>query len=462
MSTTATDVNEAASDAGGTEWDPIFDEVGLPKDVNNIYTQTVAAMLNAAEIVNLRHRVRIILAQPKNEIMVHFPVRMDDGHHKLFKGYRVQHNNAVGPYKGGLRFHEHVHLDGVKSLAFLMTMKCARVRVPFGGGKGGVKCNPRELSPGELERVTRRFTAAIANDIGPDYDIPAPDVGTNAQIMAWIADTYAAMAGRSSTNPFAVVTGKPISIGGSLGREKATGQGVVDVLLEMLPDLNIPVEDMRVSIQGFGNVGSWASKILADLGANITTVQDHTGCIRNHEGLDVHALAEHVKQTGGVKGFEDKANTGGSSRHSGKGCEVISVDEFWETPVDVFIPAALEGMLDEKRAHQLRCRVVAEAANAPTTPEADSVLSSRGIEVIPDMLCNAGGVTVSYFEWVQNRSNVIWDVEQVDRELNRIMCAAARRVIMAKQKYSTSLRTAAYISVLEHIGDIYDHRGIWP
>jgi len=463
MSTTATDVKKSAPDASGTEWDPIFDEVGLPKDTSNIYTQTVASMLKAAEIINLRHRVRIILAQPKNEIMVHFPVRMDDGHHKLFKGYRVQHNNAVGPYKGGLRFHPDVHLDDVKSLAFLMTMKCALVRIPFGGGKGGVKCNPRELSPGELERVTRRFTAAIANEIGPDYDIPAPDVGTNAQVMAWIADTYAALAGRSSNaNPFAVVTGKPISIGGSLGREKATGQGVVNVLLEMLPDLNIPVEDMRVSIQGFGNVGSWAGRILADLGANITTVMDHTGCIRNPEGLDVHALAEHVKQTGGVAGFEKRPGTGGSSRHSGKGCEIISIDQFWETPVDVFIPAALEGMVNEKRAHQLRCRVVAEAANAPTTPEADSVLASRGIEVIPDMLCNAGGVTVSYFEWVQNRSNVIWDVEQVDRELNRIMCAATRRVIMAKQKYNTSMRTAAYISVLEHIGDIYDHRGIWP
>ncbi len=464
MSTTATDVNKSNANASGTEWDPIFDEVGLPKDPSNIYTQTVASMLQAAEIVNLRHRVRIILAQPKNEIMVHFPVRMDDGHHKLFKGYRVQHNNAVGPYKGGLRFHPDVHLDDVKSLAFLMTMKCALVRVPFGGGKGGVNCNPRELSIGELERVSRRFTAAIANDIGPDYDIPAPDVGTNSQIMAWIADTYGALSGRHGpADPFAVVTGKPIAVGGSLGREKATGQGVVDVLREMLPDLDIPIEDMRVSLLGFGNVGSWAAKILSDLGANVVAVMDHTGSIRNTEGLDVYALADHVAQNGGVAGFEKKTGTGGGSgRHCGEGCDVITEDEFWETPVDVFIPAALEGMVDEKRAKQLHCRVVAEAANAPTTPEGDAVLASRGIEVIPDMLCNAGGVTVSYFEWVQNRSNVTWDVEQVDRELNRIMCMAARRTIVAKQKYDTNMRTAAYIAAVEHLGDIYNHRGIWP
>ncbi|MEL7484126.1 MAG: Glu/Leu/Phe/Val dehydrogenase [Planctomycetota bacterium] len=462
MTTTATDVQTADTEGSSISWDPIFDEVGLPKDPTNIYTQTVAAMLKAADIINLRHRCRIILAQPKNEIMVHFPVRMDDGHHQLFKGYRVQHNNAVGPYKGGLRFHPDVHLDDVKSLAFLMSMKCSLVRVPFGGGKGGVKCDPRQLSTGELERVARRFTAAIANDIGPDYDIPAPDMGTNAQVMAWIADTYMQIGGRHERDPGAVVTGKPIAIGGSLGREKATGQGVVDVLREMLPDLDIPIDDMRVSILGFGNVGSWAGKILYDMGANIVSVMDHTGAIRNDEGLDAHALAEHCAEHGGVAGFEKRAASTGTGKHSGQGGTVISEDEFWSTPSDVFIPAALEGMLNEERAKQLHTRVVAEAANAPTTPEGEKVLHQRGIEIIPDMLCNAGGVTVSYFEWVQNRSNVTWDVEQVDRELNRIMCMAARRTIVARQKYEIDMRTAAYVASLEHLGDVYANRGIWP
>ncbi|HED53880.1 MAG TPA: Glu/Leu/Phe/Val dehydrogenase [Phycisphaerales bacterium] len=463
MSSTATDVKNAAAQ-GGTDWDPIFDEIGLPKDPTNIYTQTVATMLRAAEIINLKHRCRIILAQPKNEIMVHFPVRMDDGHHRLFKGYRVQHNNACGPYKGGLRFHKDVHLDDVKSLAFLMTMKCALVQIPFGGGKGGVNCTPRDLSASELERVSRRFTAAIANDIGPDYDIPAPDVGTTPQVMAWIADTYSALSGRSGPDdPFAVVTGKPVAVGGSLGREKATGQGVVDVLREMLPDFDIPIEDMRVSLIGFGNVGSWAARILADLGANVIAVMDHTGALRNDEGLDVYALADYTAQNGSIAGFEKRTGTGSkTTKHSGNGADVITEDEFWSTPVDVFIPAALEGMLNEERAKQIHCRVVAEAANAPTTPDADKVLQQRGIEVIPDMLCNAGGVTVSYFEWVQNRSNVTWDVEQVDRELNRIMCMAARRTILARQKYDTDMRTAANIAALEHLGDVYQHRGIWP
>jgi glutamate dehydrogenase (NAD(P)+) len=463
MTTTASStITPSGSAAHDTAWDPIFDEVGLPTDPDNIYTQTVGAMLAAANVINLKHRVKIILAQPKNEIMVHFPVRMDDGHHKLFKGYRVQHNNAIGPYKGGLRFHPDVHLDDVKSLAFLMTMKCALVRIPFGGGKGGVKCNPRDLSPGEFERVARRFTFALANDIGPDYDIPAPDVGTNAQVMAWIADTYAGIAGHSERDPFAVVTGKPVGIGGSLGREKATGQGVVDVLREMLPDLNIPIDGMRVSIQGYGNVGSWAGRILYDMGAVIVAVMDHTGCLRNDTGIDAHALAEHCKTNGGIAGF-DKAHTStGSGGQAGRGAAAVGEEEFWETPSDVFIPAALEGMINEKRARQLRTRVVAEAANAPTTPEGDRVLIERGIEMIPDMLCNAGGVTVSYFEWVQNRSNVTWDADQVDRELNRIMCNAARRTIMARQKYGIPMRTAAYATALEHLGEVYALRGIWP
>jgi len=255
-------VTESRPDTGVTR-NPIFEELGFPTDPDNLYTQTCEVMLGAAGMLGLKHRVQIILAQPKNEIMVHFPVRMDDGHHQLFKGYRIQHNNALGPYKGGFRFHESVNLDDVKSLALLMTMKCALVRIPFGGGKGGVKCDPHGISEGELQRVTRRYCSAIANEIGPDYDVPAPDVGTNAQIMAWFADTYMmSQEGKDANDGIRVVTGKPVEFGGSLGREKATGQGVADVLAEMLPGVGIPVQGMTLSLLGFGNVNSWAGRIL--------------------------------------------------------------------------------------------------------------------------------------------------------------------------------------------------------
>ncbi len=455
MSTAAT--NQASTT---TKRDPVFDELDFPSDPNNLYTQTVATMLEAADHIDIRHRVKIILAQPKNEIMVHFPVRMDDGHHRLFKGYRVQHNNACGPYKGGIRFHEDVHLDDVKALAFLMTMKCSLVRVPYGGGKGGIKCNPRELSPGELERVSRRFMSAISTMIGPDYDIPAPDVGTNAQVMAWFADTYMmSQESGNSNDGLRVVTGKPVQMGGSLGREKATGQGVVDVLVEMLPEEGIPVEGMRVSVLGFGNVGSWAARILQDLGAKVVATMDHTGAIRNDEGLDCHALAEHCVKTGGVKGFGASTGSGGSTA---KGAEAISTEDFYRTPVDVFIPGALEQMIKEEQAAMLDCKVVAEAANAPTTPAGDRLLSERGIEVLPAILCNAGGVTVSYFEWVQNKQCMYWDEERVDRELNRHMVMAARRTMLARSRYQTNMRLASYIAALEHIANVYEVRGIFP
>ncbi|MFG0325736.1 MAG: Glu/Leu/Phe/Val dehydrogenase [Phycisphaerales bacterium JB037] len=439
-------------------WDPIFDELGFPSDPDNMYTQTVATMLDAADTVGLRHRVKIILAQPKNELMVHFPVKMDDGHHKLFKGYRVQHNNALGPFKGGLRFHPDVHLDDVKSLALMMTLKTALVRIPMGGGKGGVKCDPRQLSEGELQRVTRRFTAAIANDIGPDYDIPAPDVGTNAQVMAWIADTYQMSdTNRSAHDGMRVVTGKPIEIGGSLGRNKATGQGLVDVLTEMLPAFGIPMQDMRVSVQGWGNVGSWAGRILEGKGSKIVAVMDHTGHLRCEEGFDTEALTAYCEKHRGIAGFEKSEYAKG-----GKAIEVIDLDEFYKTRVDVFVPAALEQMVKAREAEILNCRVIAEGANGPVTPDGDTVLERRGIEVIPDILANAGGVTVSYFEWVQNKTSHMWDEEKVDAELNRIMVMAARRTLVCKQKFQVSLRKAAYCSALEHLGDVYKVRGIFP
>ena len=439
--------------------DPVFDELDFPTDPNNLYTQTVGTMLDAAGVLGLPHQVKVILAQPKNELMVHFPVLMDDGKYHLFKGYRVQHNNALGPYKGGLRFHPDVHLDDIKSLALLMTMKCSLVRIPFGGGKGGVKIDPRKVSIGELERITRRFSVAIMHTVGPNRDIPAPDVGSNAQMMAWFADTYA-MAHKAN-DALGVVTGKPIAFGGSLGREKATGQGVIDTLVELLPSMGFEVAGMRVMLQGFGNVGSWAGRIVQDLGARIVAVQDHTGCIRNDGGIDCHALAEHVLETGGITGFGADSTTGAGGQ-SDKSAESVSEEDFYRTSCDVFIPAALEQMIKAQQAQWLDCKFVIEAANAPITPEGDHVLAERGIDVIPAILANAGGVVVSYFEWLQNKSSLYWDEERVDGELNRVMVMAARRTLVSKQKYEVDMRQAAYISAIEHIAQVYKVRGIFP
>jgi glutamate dehydrogenase (NAD(P)+) len=449
------DANGAKAAAAQVQHLPtkVFEELKIVRDPNNLFHQTIEQVLIAAQLCGLRHHQQIILAQPKNEIIVHFPVLMDDGHHRLFKGYRVQHNNALGPYKGGLRFHPHVHLDDVKSLAVLMTMKCSLVRVPFGGGKGGVACNPRELSRDELMRVTRRFCSAISNQLGPNYDIPAPDVGTNAQVMAWFADTYAQMTPELSRNDtLAVVTGKPVEMGGSLGREKATGQGLVDVLKEMLPELGLDISRISYSLIGFGNVGGWTGRLLNELGAKLVAVLDHTGAIHNDRGrgIDTAALTEHVAKSagGGVNGF--------------RGAEAISEREFYSTPVDVFIPCALEQMITAKEASLINAKVVAEGANAPTTPDGDVVLLQRGIEILPAILCNAGGVTVSYFEWVQNKSSVYWTAEDVDAKLNQHMVLAARRTKVARHKYECDMRTAAYCAAIEQIGKVYDLRGVFP
>lgn len=426
---------------------PVFDELGMERDPDNLYLQTIDAVLHAAEVIGLPHHIQLILAQPKNEIMVHFPVQMDDGRYQLFKGYRVQHNNARGPYKGGLRFHPDVSLDDVKSLACLMTMKCSLVRIPFGGGKGGVKCDPRALSKAELCRVVRRFVSAIAPQIGPDYDIPAPDVGSNAPMMAWFADTYANIT-RGQGDAMAVVTGKPIEVGGSVGREKATGQGVIDVLVELMPEMGLQPKNSTFSLIGYGNVGSWSGKLFADRGAKLITVMDHTGAIINKNGIDTKKLDEHVSKTGGVGGFS--------------GADKCTEKDFYSTKVDVMIPAALEQMINHEKAALMDCKIVAEAANAPTTPAGERILLGKGVEILPAILCSAGGVTVSYFEWVQNKTQTSWDIERVDDELNRHMVAAARRTQIARSKYNVNMRTAAYIGALEAVGKAYELRGIFP
>jgi len=440
----------------------IFDELGMQHDPNNLYLQTIDAVLTAAEMLELPHHLKLILAQPKNEIMVHFPVRMNDGDYRLFKGYRVQHNNVLGPYKGGVRFHSDVHLDDVKALAALMTMKCSLVRIPYGGAKGGVKVDPRALDYDELMRVSRRFITAISKQIGPDLDIPAPDVGTNAQVMAWFADTYMNISGRQNKHDgLRIVTGKPVEFGGSVGREKATGQGLVDVVAELLPSMGMPLEGLRVSVLGFGNVGSWAGRLMEERGAKVVAVMDHTGAIRNDHGVDTQLLSQHVAETGGVAGFGKGEGTEAGTNSSG-GAEAISEEDFYRASVDLFIPAALEQMINERTASWIDARIIAEGANAPTTPAGERALLQNGVEILPAILCNSGGVTVSYFEWVQNKTSTAWDIERIDADLNKHMVLAARRTLLAKHRYECDLRTAAYIAALENIGKVYSLRGIFP
>jgi len=427
----------------------VLAELGFRYDPADLYQQTIQQVLEAADLLELPRHLRLILAQPKNEIITHFPVQHDDGRYTLFKGYRVQHNNILGPYKGGIRYHPEVSLDHVKALSVLMTMKTALVRLPLGGGKGGVQADSRSLSSSELMRLTRRFTSALGNNIGPDHDVPAPDVGTNAQVMAWIADTFINfMTPDKRWTGQAVVTGKPLDFGGSHGREKATGQGLVYMLDELLPELDMPMDGLSFSIIGFGNVGSWTARLLHERGARLTAVMDHTGALRAAEGIDPHELFSHVEAHGGVAGYAR--------------AQALSNHDFYATEVDLLIPAALEQMIGEEEARLLNCRVLAEGANAPTTPPGDRVLQQRDIAVLPAILCNSGGVTVSYLEWKQNRLAETWEAEQVDQALRRHMFAAAQRVKLAANRFNCSLRQAAYCAALEHIGRVYNIRGIFP
>lgn len=405
----------------------------------------------ASDAIDLAPEVRKILSSPACEIGVTFPVRMDDGRVEMFSGYRVQHNNVLGPYKGGIRYHPDVSLDEVRALAAWMTIKCALVDIPFGGGKGGVQVDPAALSRREIERLTRRFVYALGPNIGPGYDVPAPDVNTDARTMAWIVDTYAAtLPPQERYRAMAVVTGKPLSAGGSVGREKATGQGVVDLIEMWTKDQRSTVEDLSFSVQGFGKVGSWAARILQAKGARLLAAQDATGSIRSctTRGLDAGALAEHVKRTGGVSGFP--------------GAQAISTESFFATEADVFIPAALENQVNLDSASLLRVRLVAEGANGPTTPEGDAVLRERGIAVLPDVLCNAGGVIVSYFEWLQNRGGATWTAAEVDERLNALLERAYIRVKEMAVESAMDWRSAAYAAALRRIANVYAERGIFP
>jgi len=427
----------------------VLDELGFRYDPDDLYQGVINTVLAAAQTIETPRHLQLLMAQPKNEVIVHFPVEMDDGNYRLFKGYRVQHNNILGPYKGGIRYHASVSLDHVKALAVLMTMKCSLVRLPLGGAKGGLQVDPYSLSQDELRRVTRRFTAALGRNIGSEHDIPAPDVGTNAQIMAWIADTHMNFSGPENRwAERAVVTGKPLAFGGCLGREKATGQGLVFALEELLPELGIDVTKMTFSLIGYGNVGSWTGRLLTHLGARLVAVMDHTGAIRNDRGLDAVELARHAEKQRGVAGFVNS--------------ESISEEDFYRQPVDVMVPAALEQMIGEEEAGWIGAKVVAEGANAPTTPEGDRLLAQRGVSVLPAVLCNAGGVTVSYFEWRQNRQATTWSADRVDSELRTHIQSAANRTRLAAHRYGCDLRTASYCAALENIACVYSLRGIFP
>jgi glutamate dehydrogenase (NAD(P)+) len=399
----------------------------------------------AADKLNLGSAVRETLRYPKREVTVHFPVQLDNGTSRVFTGYRVWHNLARGPAKGGIRFHPLSDLEEIRALAMLMTWKCACVKIPYGGAKGGVTCDPKALSRRELERMTRRFTTEIGDMIGPDSDIPAPDVNTNAQVMAWIMDTYSMHRGYSVTG---VVTGKPVSIGGSEGRQEATGRGVVYTIQEAAKTIDLDLHGARVVVQGFGNAGEAAARFVAELGARVIAVSDSRGGVFHGDGLDLPLVTRHKQETGSVTGAPRT--------------RPVSNDELFELDCDILIPAALEGVITERNAPRVRARIVAEAANGPTSPQADDILHERGIMVIPDILCNAGGVTVSYFEWVQDREEFFWSIDEINARLRRVMVRSFEDVHRTAVEHDTDLRMAAYMLSVSRVAEATLTRGFYP
>lgn len=414
-------------------------------DFFEVHLQHLHAAMDA---VGTSELVRLVLSEPKTEVTVNFPARMDDGQWRLFTGHRVQHNNVRGPFKGGIRYSPHVTREEVKALASLMTYKCALVDVPFGGAKGGVRMTPGEFSTHEIERITRRFVHDLGTNIGPDYDIPAPDMGTNAQTMVWMMDTYMNSQGSRKNAVRGVVTGKSLNSGGSVGRAKATGQGVVFALDEWAEETHFNLDGARFTVQGFGNVGSHAAMILEKAGGILVGVNDHTGSVHNAHGIDATDLAGWVALNGGVAGYAR--------------AEECTRDEFFGLHAEIFIPAALEFQLGAHEAELLRCRVVAEGANGPTTPDGERVLASRGIDVLPDILANAGGVVVSYHEWVQNRRSETWGLKEVDTRLKRRMQQAYAGMRQKAEELGVENRIAALACAIDRIDASYRERGVFP
>jgi glutamate dehydrogenase (NAD(P)+) len=385
------------------------------------------------------------LKRPKRALIVDVPIEMDDGSVQHYEGFRVQHNLSRGPGKGGVRYHPDVTLEEVMALAAWMTVKCAAVNLPFGGAKGGIRVDPKQLSLKELERLTRRYTSEIGIIIGPQRDIPAPDVNTNAQIMAWMMDTYSQNTGSTATG---VVTGKPIHLGGSLGRVKATGRGVFVTGREAARRLGLKLDGARVAVQGFGNVGSSAAELFAQAGARIVAVQDHVSTVVNEAGFDMADLSAHMKAHHTVGGFA--------------GGEAIDTESFWDVKSDILIPAALEGQIGAARARRITARLVLEGANGPIVPEADDILAERGVLVVPDVICNAGGVTVSYFEWVQDFSSFFWTEDEINVRLDKIMVGALKTIWDTADRHQISLRTATFAVACERILMARQERGLYP
>jgi glutamate dehydrogenase (NAD(P)+) len=411
----------------------------------SLYDIAVGQFHLAADILDLDHGWRAILTHCKRELAVNFPVKMDDGSIEVFTGYRVQHNIARGPAKGGLRYHQNVSIDEVRALSMWMTWKCAVVNIPFGGAKGGITVDPKRLSLSELERMTRRFAAEISVLIGPDRDIPAPDVNTTPQIMAWILDTYSMNAGHSVPG---VVTGKPVNVGGSVGRNEATGRGVVFAIQEACRRSGFALEGARVVVQGFGNVGSVAARMAAAAGASVVGVSDVTGGIYNPKGLDMAAVVQYTARDGSVRGFS--------------GADAVTNAELLTLPCDILIPAALEKQITESNADKITARLIAEAANGPTTPEADTILHDKGVVVLPDIFANAGGVTVSYFEWVQALQAFAWSESEVNSRLQTIMVRAFNDVYELSHEHNISMRTAALVLAVKRVVDATQTLGIFP
>jgi glutamate dehydrogenase (NAD(P)+) len=398
----------------------------------------------AARKLKIEKSMLDFIKLPRRSTVANLPVQMDDGTFRMFTAYRVKHSIARGPAKGGIRYHPDVTLDEVQALASWMTWKCAVANIPFGGGKGGIVCDPHQLSKGELERLTRRYVADLIDLFGPDTDIPAPDVGTGPNVMGWFMDTFS-MKGNAAMP--AAVTGKPVVLGGSLGRVEATGRGVMLTVREAAAHLGLDLARATAAVQGFGNVGSVSAKLLHELGVKFTHVSDVTGAISDRDGIDIPALIEHVDKTRSVLGFP--------------GAKKIKASEVLYADVDILIPAALENQITEANAHRIRCNILAEGANGPTTPEADSILERNGIVVVPDILCNSGGVTVSYFEWVQNRIGYYWSEEEVNRRLEEKMVAAFRDVLTVAQDNKTTMRIGAFMLAITRVVEVAQLRGIY-
>lgn len=415
----------------------------------NPYENMLSVVSNAAQILGYAPSDYEAVKYPERELKVAVPVRMDDGSVKVFEGFRVQHSTSRGPAKGGIRYHQNVDLDEVKALAAWMTFKCAVVNIPYGGGKGGIICDPTKLSESELRSLTRRFTAMIAPIIGPDQDIPAPDVGTNANVMGWIMDTYSMLKGHCVPG---VVTGKPIELGGALGRNEATGRGVMITALNILKALGMNPKNTEVAIQGMGNVGSVSAKLLFEEGLKIVAVSDVSCALYNPDGLDIPSILEYLSRKRGnlLEGY-----------HADNVVRLCNA-ELLELDVDVLIPAALENQINTSNADKIRARVIVEAANGPTTIDADKILDEKGIVVVPDILSNAGGVVVSYFEWVQNIQSISWSEEHVNGELKQIMDQAFQSVWNIAREKKVSLRTGAYLISVKRVIDAKNMRGIWP